>query len=71
MVCASHPRPGPDSFGGPGRWDASGRHPIAGRRFKVDFVLRDLRLYMTMVIDLADGSRRTIKAVFDRPWLGA
>jgi len=42
-----------------------------GPAIQVDFVLRYLRLYMTMVIDLADGSRRTIKAVFDRPWLGA
>jgi hypothetical protein len=55
---------------GNGRWD-SRRRPLAGKVFSVHFVVRDFRLYMTMVVDSESGTKRTVKGVFARPWLGA
>ena len=55
---------------GNGRWD-SRRRPLADKAFSVHFVVRDARLYMTMVVDSENGPKRTVKGVFGRPWLGA
>jgi hypothetical protein len=43
---------------------------MAGKRFNVDFVLKDQRLYMSMFVDMGHGSWRTIRGVFGRPWYG-
>ena len=60
----------PISVAGEGRWSSRSK-PLAGKAFSVDFVLRDARLYMTMVVDPGSGSRRTVKGVFGRLWLGS
>jgi hypothetical protein len=59
------------SASGHGRWTSSGNTPLSGSTFTVDFVLKRSRLYMTMRIDMKNGSRRVVKAVFGRVWLGA
>lgn len=56
---------------GVGRWRSGLTGAMAGKRFNVDFVLKDLRLYMSMLVDMGNGSKRTIKAVFGRIWFGA
>jgi hypothetical protein len=56
---------------GTGRWSSRSK-PLADRPFSVEFVVRDARLYMTMlVVDAGSGPRRVIKAVFGRFWLGS
>jgi hypothetical protein len=59
------------SASGHGRWTSSGNTPLSGSAFTADFVLKGARLYMTMRIDAKSGSRRVVKAVFARVWLGA
>lgn len=59
------------SASGHGRWRSAGNTPLSGSAFTADFVLKGSRLYMTMRIDMKNGSRRVVKAVFDRVWLGA
>jgi hypothetical protein len=56
---------------GAGRWGAGLTGAMAGKRFNVEFVLNDQRLTMSMVVDMDNGSRRMIQAVFGRPWFGA
>jgi hypothetical protein len=55
---------------GIGRWRSSLTGAMAGKRFNVDFVLKDQRLYMSMRVDMGNGSRRTIQGVFGRIWSG-
>ena len=55
---------------GKGRWRSSLTGAIAGKQFNVDFVLKDKRLYMSMLVDMGNGSRRTIRVVFGRLWSG-
>lgn len=55
---------------GNGRWD-SRRRPLADKAFSVHFIVRDARLYMTMVVYSESGAKRTVKGVFERTWLGA
>ena len=55
---------------GNGRWSSRSK-PLAGRAFSVDFVVRDDRLYMTMLVDSGTGTRRIVKGVFGRFWLGS
>jgi hypothetical protein len=54
---------------GNGRWSSRSK-PLAGRVFSVDFVVRDDRLYMTMLVDSGTGTRRIVQGVFGRFWLG-
>jgi hypothetical protein len=56
---------------GAGRWNPGVGGGVAGKAFHADFVLREQRLYMTMSIDMPNGSRRIIKGVFGRVWVGA
>jgi hypothetical protein len=56
---------------GVGRWGTNLAAAWAGKRFKVYFVLKDQRLTMSMLVDMENGSTRTIHAVFGRPWFGA
>jgi hypothetical protein len=62
---------GPIEVTGTGKWASGKMSTIAGRRFNVAFRLVDQRLYMSMRVELEDGSRRLIKAVFGRVWFGA
>jgi hypothetical protein len=55
---------------GSGNWKPNLTGAMAGKRFNVDFVLKDQRLYMSMFVDMGNGSRRTIQGVFGRPWYG-
>jgi hypothetical protein len=55
---------------GNGRWSSRSK-PLAGRAFSVDFVVRDDRLYMTMLVDSGTGTRRIVQGVFGRFWLGS
>jgi len=56
--------------GGAGRWGSNVTRAYAGRPFNVEFTLKGQRLYMAMRVELADGSRRTIRAVYGRVWTG-
>jgi hypothetical protein len=56
---------------GVGRWGTNLTGAWVGKRFKIDFVLKDQRLTMSMLVDMENGSTRTIHAVFGRPWFGA
>jgi hypothetical protein len=56
---------------GTGVWALGKIGTTAGRRFSVGFRLMDQRLYMSMRVEMEDGSRRLIKAVFGRVWFGA
>jgi hypothetical protein len=55
---------------GMGNWRSSLTGAMAGKRFNVEFVLKDQRLYMSMLVDMGNGSRRTIRGVFGRLWFG-
>jgi len=55
---------------GVGRWGSNATRVYAGQPFNVEFTLKGQRLYMSMRVDLADGSRRTIRAVYGRVWVG-
>jgi hypothetical protein len=55
--------------GGVGSWsDRAGI--MAGKRFDVHFAVKGERLYMTMLVDIGNGSRHAVHAVFGRPWFG-
>jgi hypothetical protein len=56
---------------GVGRWGTNLTGAWAGKRFKVDFVLKDQRLIMSMLVDMENGSKQMIHGVFGRPWFGA
>ena len=56
---------------GTGVWAPGKAGTTAGRRFHVAFRLADQRLHMSMRIEMQDGSRRLIRAVFGRVWFGA
>jgi hypothetical protein len=56
---------------GTGVWGTERIGTTVGRRFDVDFRLVDQRLYMSMRVEMENGSRRLIKATFARVWLGA
>jgi hypothetical protein len=60
----------PATAAGVGRWDPGLADSIAGKPFKIDFVLRDQRLYMSMLVDMKNGSKRAIRAVYGRIWAG-
>ena len=55
---------------GNGRWSSRSK-PLAGKAFSVDFVVRDARLYMIMLVDSVSGPRQIVKGVFGRFWLGS
>ena len=55
---------------GNGRWSSRSK-PLAGKAFSVEFIVRDARLYMTMLVDPGGGPRRIVKGVFGRLWLGS
>jgi hypothetical protein len=55
---------------GAGNWKSNLTGAMAGKRFNVDFVVKDQRLYMSMFVDMGNGSRRTIRGIFGRPWYG-
>jgi len=56
---------------GTGTWAPGKISTTAGRPFNVVFRLSRQRLYMSMRVEMEDGSRRLIKAVFERVWFGA
>lgn len=56
---------------GIGRWNSGLAGGFAGKPFEVDFVLRDQRLYMSMRVDMKNGSKQVIRGVYGRIWLGA
>lgn len=56
---------------GSGRWNLRETISVSGAPFRADFALRGSRLYMTMLIDSGKARRQTVKAVFERPWLGS
>jgi hypothetical protein len=56
---------------GIGRWNSGLIGGFAGKSFEVDFVLRDQRLYMSMLVDMKNGSKRVIRGVYGRVWFGA
>lgn len=62
---------GPIEAMGTGEWAPGKTGTTAGRPFNVTFRLVDQRLYMSMRVEMGDGSRRIIKAVFGRVWFGA
>jgi hypothetical protein len=55
---------------GTGVWSPGKIGTTAGRRFNVVFRLVDQHLCMSMRVEMEDGSRRLIKAVFGRVWFG-
>ena len=55
---------------GTGVWTPGKIGTTASRRFDVVFRLVDQRLYMSMRVEMEDGSRRLVKAVFGRVWFG-
>jgi hypothetical protein len=55
---------------GGGRWSSRSK-PLAGQVFSVEFIVRDARLYMTMLVDSGSGRRQIVKSVFGRFWLGS
>jgi hypothetical protein len=57
--------------GGVGRWNSGVTGVLAGKPFEVDFALRDQRLYMSMRVDMKNGSKRVIRGVYGRIWFGA
>jgi hypothetical protein len=61
---------GPIEAMGTGEWAPGKIGTTAGRRFNVIFRLVDQRLYMSMRVEMEDGSRRLIAAVFGRMWFG-
>jgi hypothetical protein len=60
----------PATAAGVGRWDPGLGDAIAGKPFKIDFILKDQRLHMSMLVDMKNGSKRTIRAVYGRIWAG-
>jgi hypothetical protein len=65
----SHESGGATQAGGFGNWsDRAGA--LAGKHFEVQFIVRGERLYMTMLVDIGNGSRHAVHAVFGRPWFG-
>jgi hypothetical protein len=56
---------------GMGNWRSNLTGAMAGKRFNVDFILKDQRLYMWMLVYMGNGSRRAIRGVFGRIWFGA
>jgi hypothetical protein len=56
---------------GIGRWNSGLAGGFAGKPFEVDFVLRDQRLYMSMRVDMKNGSKQVIRGVYGRIWFGA
>jgi hypothetical protein len=56
---------------GVGRWNSGLPGSFAGKPFDVDFALRDQRLYMSMLVDMKNGSKRVIRGVYGRTWFGA
>jgi hypothetical protein len=56
---------------GSGRWNSRANKSIANKPFNIVFIVRGMRLYMTMFIDGANGSRQAVKGVFERPWIGS
>jgi hypothetical protein len=56
---------------GSGRWNSRADKSIANKPFNIVFIVKGVRLYMTMFIDGANGSRQAVKGVFERPWLGS
>jgi hypothetical protein len=61
-------RNGPAHFAtGRGRWKMRPGTIYSNKVFDVLFALRDEQLMMFMVVDLGNGSKRTITAVFARP----
>jgi hypothetical protein len=63
-------RADPATAAGVGRWDPGLADAIAGKPFKIDFILKDQRLTMTMLVDMKNGSKRAIRAVYGRIWAG-
>jgi hypothetical protein len=55
---------------GIGNWRSSLKGAMAGKRFRIDFVLMDQRLYMSMLVDMGNGSKQTIRGIFGRVWFG-
>jgi hypothetical protein len=66
-------RPGSDAtrIAGIGRWNSGLSGGFAGKPFEVDFVVRDQRLYMSMLVDMKNGAKRVIRGVYGRIWFGA
>jgi tetrahydromethanopterin S-methyltransferase subunit F len=66
-------RPNGDAAGatGVGRWNSGLTGGFAGKPFEVDFILRDQRLYMSMLVDTKNGSKRVVRAIYGRIWFGA
>jgi hypothetical protein len=56
---------------GVGRWDSGLTGGFAGKPFEIDFAVMDQRLYMSMVVDMKNGSKRVIRGVYGRIWFGA
>lgn len=56
---------------GTGAWAPGKTGTIAGKKFNVVFRLINDRLHMSMRVEMENGSRRLIRAVFGRPWAGA
>ncbi|MEZ2132664.1 MULTISPECIES: hypothetical protein [unclassified Sinorhizobium] len=52
---------------GQGRWKMRPGTIYSNKAFDVLFALRGKQLMMVMVVELGNGSKRTIKAVFARP----
>jgi hypothetical protein len=69
-ILAAGERDGSVNAIGMGNWSSKLTGAMAGKRFDVDFILKGQRLYMSMSVDMGDGSRRTIRGVFGRPWYG-
>ena len=55
---------------GVGHWRSGVTGAVAGRSFNVEFVLKRQRLYMSMLVDMGNGSLRTIRGVYGRVWTG-
>jgi hypothetical protein len=56
---------------GNGRWSPRVNKAFANKPFNIVFIVKGSRLYMTMFIDAADGSRTAVKSVYERVWIGS
>lgn len=51
---------------GIGRWSENASGHYGGKPFDVRFVIVDRQLYLDMIVLMDDGTRQTIRAIFDK-----
>ncbi|MEI2299259.1 hypothetical protein [Ensifer sp. MJa1] len=57
---------GGDSAEGIGRWSEGGTSHYRSKPFDIRIAIADKRLYMDMSVQMDDGSKRMVRAIFDK-----